>query len=107
MLIDLFSNLAIWADRVRSGALSPNTEYAIEVELVVRGGRVHVSDFGSFVFATYNTPDIQLGSTKFFTFALEDSSDILDLLGLFYRDTWHLFRKDIGADKPVIEIEGW
>ena len=36
--VDMFANLAVWADRIRRQALAPTAEYALEFEMIAIGG---------------------------------------------------------------------
>ena len=104
----MFTNLAIWADRVRRQADAPTAEYALEVEICVKGGPV------SAVRSTVSQPGweqeqgkVQSGSTKFPRYSLCDSGEILGLLALFDRDFWNSLGEEIDSDENKLRIRDW
>jgi len=105
LLVNMFANLATWADRVRTQAFAPTAEYALDVEIVVVGDTVSVSNSNPLLFDPYHTPMLQVGSTKFYRFSLTHSADIHNLIKLFHRDLWNVFGKDVGTDIVSFEIE--
>lgn len=94
--IVMFADLAIWADHVRKQALAPAAEYVLDVEIRVLGGNVQVNRDGWYD----SSGTLQLGSTKFPRYSLDDPDEIPTLLALFERDFWNSFGKDISAEQP-------
>ena len=106
--IQLFANLAAWAAHVGRQANAPTAEYALEVEIYVKGGPVSVKrgyvlplDMDS------EKGKLQPGSTKFPKYPLGDGHKIPELLTLFHRDFWHSLGKGVGPREPAFRIEGW
>ena len=64
--IEMFANLAVWADHVRKHVHAPTSEYALEVEIIAMGGRVGVYDHSdsSHLYRS-GPPALQPGSTTF------------------------------------------
>ena len=98
--VDMFANLAIWADHIRRQVLAPTAEYALEVEMIAIGGPVVVPSHNP-----YNPPTFQPGSTTFPQYSLGDPDEIPDLLISFYRDFWNFLRKDVGAEDGMFSIQ--
>lgn len=103
-LIVIFANLVAWAEHIRRQADVPATEYALDVEICVRGNEIPVfmEDGGS-----NGAGKLQPGSKAFPRYALGDSDNIPELLALFERDFWNFMGKDIGPEENNLRIKGW
>ena len=97
--INMFANLARWADRVRIAASAPVSEYALDIEIVLND-RYAATEYGS----DRANEDIVLsggprtGRAQFPTYPLGDSSEIPILLKRFEEDYWSYFGRDISSD---------
>ena len=103
-----FANLAVWADRVRRRANTPTAEYALEVELCVKGGPVSVvrrvlSRQGW----EREQGKLQPGLTKFPGYRLDDRDEIHETLALFDRDFWNFLGKSIAPEENILRIKDW
>ncbi|MYB55660.1 MAG: ATP-binding protein [Gemmatimonadetes bacterium] len=99
----LFANLIAQAHRVRNQAGVPMAEYAVEVEIHVRGVPAIVP------WNKYRISSGKLapGMITFPHYSLGDSDEGNDLLNLFYRDFLNSFGKDIGPEENELEIPDW
>lgn len=99
----LFANLIAQAHRVRNQAGVPMAEYAVEVEIHVRGVPAIVP------WNKYRISSGKLapGMITFPRYSFGDSDEGNDLLNLFYRDFWNSFGKDIDTDENELEIPDW
>ena len=102
--LDVFANMAVWADNVRRKANAPTTEYALEFEIGVTGAAVPVAR--STIFLS-ESPKLQPGFRTFPRYPMGDPSEILELLEQFYRDFWNFLGEDIGAEVGTFKIVGW
>ena len=110
LLVNLFANLAVWADRVRKQSRAPTAEYALEVEVISIGGPVMVFDPNSeqrYLYTRLAPPTFQPGPTAFPRCPLGSPDEIPALLALFYRDFWNSLGKDVGAEEGKFSIQGW
>ena len=105
--VDMFANLAIWADRVRRQAVAPTAEYALEFEMIAIGGPVVVHNRDSFYLARFAPPTFQPGQITFPRYLLGNADEIPDLLILFHRDFWNSLGLDVGAEKSTFSIQDW
>ena len=113
--IVLFSNLLVWADRVRNGALLPMAEYAVDAELYIRGDGVNVDVYGDHsLFVPNSSADSMSSSIRYPgellggpRYSLGERSEITDLIGIFYRDFWNSIGQDVGDSELNFVIEGW
>ena len=100
----LFANLIAQAHRVKIQAGVPMAEYAVEVEIHVKG-----------VAATAGAPEtspatlgkFDPGPTKFPLYSLGDSDEAHRLLNLFHRDFNNALGRDIDTEESRLEIEDW
>lgn len=99
----LFANLIAQAHRVRNQAGVPMAEYAIEVEINVRGVPA--------ILPRKNFPiplgKLDPGTVAFPHYSLGDSNEGNDLLNLFCRDFWNSFGKNIDTNENELEIPDW
>ena len=100
------ANLIAWAHRVRIEAGAPTAEYALDIQIRVRGHATKVMN------PVWNgrMPWLALlaeGSTDFPRYSLRDTDEAVRLIRLFKRDFWNSFGKDIGANEGEFEIENW
>ena len=98
----LFANLIAQVHRVRNQAGVPVAEYAVEVEINVRGVPATVPGKNYFILGKLDPDTIQ-----FPRYSLGDSNEGNYLLNLFYRDFWNSFGKDIGPEENELEIPDW
>ena len=105
--IDMFANLAVWADRVRRQALAPTAEYALEVEIIARGELAVVSNPESDSLAHYDALELQSGPILFPKYSLGDPDEIPNHLGSFHRDFWNSLGSDVGSEEGQFSIQGW
>ena len=103
----MFANLAVWADHVRRQALAPTAEYALEAEIIAKGGSVVVSNPELYRFATNDARELQSGPMLFPRYSLGDPDEILNHLGLFHRDFWNSLGSDVGAEEGKFSIQDW
>lgn len=115
--IVFLANLAAWADRVRSQALAPTAEYAVDVEIHIVGRPVTVltgnagpswkqsSPRRPLVVKTSGT--LKPGVTKFPRFSLSDATAIPSLLESFNCDFWNSIGLDIGNAETTLAIPDW
>lgn len=114
-LMAVFSNLLVWADRVRIEASTPTVEYAVDVELCFRGEDVSVVGYGRGAFASaQGIQDIAPGSVRYPgellsgpRYALNQQDGIPDLIALFERDFWHSVGQDVGHKERRFDIVNW
>ena len=116
-LVVFLANLAAWADRVRSQALAPTAEYAVDVEVHTIGRPVTVltgnagpswklsSPRRPFVVETSGI--LQPGLTKFPRYSLNDANAIPSLLESFNCDFWNSIGLDIGDAERTLAIPDW
>ena len=106
--IEMFANLAVWADRVRKQAHAPTSEYALEVEIIAMGGQVGVyANPDSPHLYRSGPPALQPGTTKFPKYSLGNPTGIPDLLAVFYRDFWNSLGRDPGDGPHTFSIQDW
>lgn len=113
--IVLFSNLLVWADRVRNGALFPMAEYAVEAELSIRGDGVMITTSGHDGFyVPSGSTDSRSISIRYPgelpggpRYSLGEQSEITDLIEIFDRDLWNSLGQDVGQEERSFVIENW
>ena len=107
--IEMFANLAVWADCIRRKSLAPTAEYALEFEVISIGGPVVVLDPNSdqHHFARHDPPTLQPGTTKFPKYPLGNPTGIPDLLAEFYRDFRNSLGRDPGDGEHTFSIQDW
>ena len=105
--VDMFANLAVWADHVRRQALAPTAEYALEAEIIPKGESVVVSNPESYRFGPNNARELQSGPILFPRYSLGDPDEIPNHLELFHRDFWNSLGSDVGAEEGQFSIQGW
>lgn len=113
--IVLFSNLLVWADRVRVQAQSPTVEYAVEVETHIRGEGVLIAGYdGIDLHVSNSASDSSSGSVRYPgelltgpSYSLREQSSIADLIATFDRDFWNSVGHDVGLDERRFLIHGW
>ena len=105
--VDMFANLAVWADHVRRQALAPTVEYALEAEIIAKGGSVVVSNPELYRFATNDARELQSGPILFPKYSLGDPDEIPNHLGSFHRDFWNSLGSDVGSEEGQFSIQGW
>ena len=103
--IEMLANLAAWADRIRKQVNAPAAEYALEVEILVRGNAIEVYDFPRY--SSRDFPIFPPGQRVFPRYSLGDSSSIPDLLTLFYRDFWNSLGEDGDTAGITFMIQDW
>ena len=96
-----FTHLALWTDHVRGQAHAPTAEYALEIEICVRGSAVSV-DCDHYFSAGRFPP----GGIEFPRYTLGDSDEIPRLSALFERDFWNSFGADIGSAQGEVIAKG-
>ena len=99
----LFANLIAQAHRVRNQAGIPMAEYAIEVEIHVKGIPAIVP------WNKYRISSGKLapGTITFPRYSFGDSDEGNELLNLFYRDFLNSLGQDIGPEENELEIPDW
>lgn len=113
--IVLFSNLLVWADRVRNAALLPTVEYAVDAELYIRSDGVIITTNRHHSFYVPNGaagamsnsiryPGEMLGGPRY---SLGEQSEITDLIELFERDFWNSIGQDSSYSERNFVIEDW
>ena len=100
LLISMFANLEVWADRVRRQAEVPTAEYALEVEICVKGGPVRIR-----VEAAPEEGRLQPNVLIFPRYPLGGRDEFNRFLGLFDRDFWNAYGEEIqdGQGSYVIQ----
>ncbi len=100
--IVLFLNLAIWTQHIRIQADAPRSEYALEVEIFVKGTHIPVMNPHAM-----RPPSctLQSGATRFPRYPLSDGDEILELLTLFERDFWNSLGQDVGPEENNLIIK--
>ncbi|MDE2992095.1 MAG: ATP-binding protein [Chloroflexota bacterium] len=114
-LMTVFANLIIWADRVRNEATMPTVEYAVGVELNIRGENVSVAGYGRDAHSQpFGIRDFSPGSVKYPgellgepRYSLGEAGEIPDLIELFERDFWNSVGHDVGRGKRSFVTEHW
>ncbi len=94
LAVQMFANLATWADRVRNQASAPSAEYVLEFEVFSAGGPVQVPSrdpSSSLIFVE--------GSTRFPRIPLGDSDEIPEILALVDRDFWNSLGIDVNREQ--------
>ncbi len=113
--VTMFANLIVWADRVRHQASVPSVEYAVDVEIYIRGGSVAVDGYGggdAFIppnlknnaKLSVNYPGELLGEPRY---SLREADGIPELIALFERDLWNSFGSDVGDEERHFVVEDW
>ncbi len=99
----LFANLIAQAHRLRNQAGVPIAEYAVEVEIHVKGVPAIVP------WNRYRISSGKLapGTITFPRYSLGDSNESNDLLNLFYRDFLNSLGQDIGPEENPLAIPDW
>ncbi|MDE0600952.1 MAG: ATP-binding protein [bacterium] len=92
--VQMFANLAKWADRVRSQTLAPSAEYALEFEVLSTGGPLQVASHNPLSSLAFVE-----GSTRFPRIPLGDSSEIPEILALVNRDLWNSLGEDVDHEQ--------
>lgn len=100
----LFANLITQAHRVRNQAGVPVAEYAVEVEINVRGVPAIVPREDDY---PWPLGKLAPSTIQFPRYSFGDSNEGNYLLNLFYRDFWNSFGQDIGTEGNEIEIPDW
>ena len=100
LLISMFANLEVWADRVRRQAEVPTAEYALEVEICVKGGPVRIR-----VEAAPEEGRLQPNVLIFPRYSLGSRDEFNRLLGLFDRDFWNSYGEEIQDDQGSYVIQ--
>ena len=99
LLISMFANLVVWADRVRHQADVPTAEYALEVEICVKGGPVQIES------GSYEEGTLQPNVTLFPRYSLGSPDESNKLLGLFDRDFQNAYGEEILDDQGTYVIQ--
>ena len=99
----LFANLITQAHRVRIQASAPMAEYAIEVEIHVKG----VPAIVPWNKYRISSGKLDPGTITFPRYSFGDSDEGNDLLNLFYRDFLNSLGQDIGPEENELEIPDW
>ena len=107
LAVDMFANLAVWADRVRKQSFAPTAEYALEVEICAIGGPLVVSNSDRHLHVTDDPPELPPGTSTFPRYPIGDPDEIPDLISLFNRDLWNSVGEEFGARNALFVIEGW
>ena len=107
LLMLMFANLAVWADRVRQQAGVPTAEYALEVEIYTQGGPVQISLGQPAVGMIFEEGILQPGSLLFPRYSLGSPDEVPTLLRLFDRDLRNSYGKEILEDQGVFAIQNW
>ena len=105
--IILFANLLAQVDRVRNESGYPMAEYAVEVEIYVKGNQVEVKQRQPDRHFNDVVGKFRRGSTRFPRYSLGNLDEVQNLLSLFYRDFYNVLGKDVGAEEGALKIEGW
>ena len=97
--VAVFANLSIWANAVRNRASSPSSEYAIDIDVIIRSDYVSVMGYGSGAWqqGTLNH------STKYPQYSLGEPSEIPKLISKFERDFWNSIGLDVELRQFVVE----
>ena len=111
--IVFLGNLVIWADRVRSQALVPTAEYALDVEIRAIGRPISVltGNVGpswrpsSGPLLTKTSGTLQPDLPKFPRYSLRDADTIPLLLESFNCDFWNSIGLDIGNAEHTLAIQ--
>ena len=98
----LFANLIAQTHRVRNQAGVPMAEYAVEVEINVRGAPAIVPGNNYFILGKLDP-----GTIQFPRYSLGDSDEGNYLLNLFYRDFLNSLGKDVGPEEDTLKIPDW
>ncbi len=107
LLMLIFANLVVWADRVRHRASVPTAEYALEVEICAKGGSVQISLGQPEIGMVFEEGKLQPGSLLFPRYPLGSHDEIPTLLGLFDRDFRNSYGKEILDDQGMFAIQNW
>ena len=99
----LFMNLITQAHLMKNQASVPMAEYAVEVEIYVRGIPVAVS----WSHRHGSLGELAPSTIKFPHYSLGDPNEGNDLLNLFYRDFWNSFGQDLGTEEDTLQIPNW
>ena len=99
----LFANSISQAHRLRMQAGVPLAEYAVEVEISVKGVEAIVPRGG----IAPPLGKFNLGQTDFPLYSLGDIADVPNLLNLFHRDFYNSIGRDFEFEQAQITIEGW
>ena len=101
-----FANLVVWADQIRSRALSPTAKYLVEMEVCTKGGYVIVTnDYAAKCFAIRNKTIFPQGTKKFLRCLLHSSERIPELVECFYHNFWNFFDTHPSTEEVVFTME--
>ena len=111
----LFSNLLVWADRVRNEAKVPMVEYAVDVETHIRGDGVIIAGYDeNDLYISNRSADSRSSSVRYPgellggpRYSLGEQSSITDLITVFDRDFWNSVGQDVGLAERRFQIQGW
>ena len=97
--VAVFANLIVWANAVRDQASSPSSEYAIDIDMIIRSDYVSVMGYesGAWQQGTLNR------STKYPQYSLGELSEMPDLISQFERDFWNSIGLDSELRRFVVE----
>ena len=103
LVIPMFANLAVWADRVRCQAGIPAAEYALEIEIYAKGGSVQVGLEGVVIGMGFEEgtlqPDVKI------RYSLGSPDEFNHLLQLFDRDFQNSCGREILDDQGTYAIQ--
>ena len=97
--VAVFANLIVWANAVRDQASSPSSEFAIDIDMIIRSDCVSVMGYGPGAWqqGTLNR------STKYPQYSLGELSEMPDLISQFERDFWNSIGLDSELGRFVVE----
>ena len=115
--IVFLANLTAWANRVRSQALAPATEYAVDVEIHSFGRPATVLTGNAGPSWRQSSPRrprvvetsgrLKQGLTKFPRYSLSDVNEVPSLLESFNCDFWNSIGLDVGDAECKLAIPDW
>ena len=107
--LSMFANLVVWADRVRTAASTPVSEYALDIAIYLKGEYVPTFyAMGGIVHPLTLWEGPLTGCLQFPRYSLGDSSEVPVLLTKFEEDYWNCFGRDISSARMrKLAIEGY
>lgn len=101
--VEMFANLVVWADRVRTQVHAPTVEYIVEVQFCARGKKAIISKHGSRHYIP-NPPVLPEGSKVFPNYSLGNADIVPNLIKLFHRDFWNFVGQDFEDNEHSFEL---
>ncbi len=101
--VSMFAQVMKWISRIRTSADTPFEEYAVEVEIVVKGGLVKFSLSGTYPYQSV-VGNLSVGNHRYPLYHFKEPKEDIDLVALFEQDLWNMLGRDLGDSQGCLEI---